>query len=92
MSTPTIYASQAGPALALPRIAMGPFTRYRANAAHVHIAFAIEYYSQRASVPGTLLLTKATFISPHASGQANVPGICNAEQIKVWESGHRYGA
>ncbi|MCJ1279254.1 hypothetical protein MMC21_007078 [Puttea exsequens] len=65
---------------------MAPLTRYRANEAHVHSPLAMEYYSQRASVPGTLLVTEATFISPRASGYDNVPGIYNADQIKAWKA------
>ena len=63
---------------------MAPLTRYRATSAHVPTSLATEYYTQRASVPGTLLITEATFISPRASGYANAPGIYNAEQIKAW--------
>ena len=64
---------------------MAPLTRYRASDDHVHGDLAAEYYSQRASVPGTLLVTEATFISPKASGYANVPMIYNAEQIAGWK-------
>ena len=67
------------------RVAMAPLTRYRATSAHVHTDLATEYYAQRACVPGTLLITEATFISPRASGYANVPGIYNADQIKAWK-------
>jgi NADPH2 dehydrogenase len=49
------------------------------------LPFVKDYYAQRASVPGTLLITEATFISPRASGYPNVPGIWNAEQIKAWK-------
>ena len=65
---------------------MAPLTRFRANDAHVHTSLAVEYYSQRASVPGTLLITEATFISPRASGYANVPGIYNKDQIEGWKN------
>lgn len=68
------------------RVVMAPLTRYRANDAHVHTSLATEYYSQRASVPGTLLITEATFISPRASGYANVPGIYNKDQIEAWKN------
>ena len=67
------------------RVVMAPLTRYRANDAHVHTSLATEYYGQRASVPGTLLITEATFISPRASGYANAPGIYNKDQIKAWK-------
>lgn len=67
------------------RLAMAPLTRYRADDAHVHTQIAVEYYAQRASVPGTLLVTEATFISPRASGYANVPGIYNSAQVAAWK-------
>jgi NADPH2 dehydrogenase len=67
------------------RIVMAPLTRYRADDNHVPSTFAAEYYSQRASVPGTLLITEATFISPQGGGYANVPGIYNSAQIKAWK-------
>lgn len=68
------------------RVVMAPLTRYRATDAHVHTSLATEYYSQRASVSGTLLITEATFISPRASGYANVPGIYNKAQIDAWKN------
>lgn len=66
------------------RVIMAPLTRFRANDAHVPTKCAREYYEQRASTPGTLLITEATFISPRAAGYRNVPGIWNTEQIKAW--------
>jgi NADPH2 dehydrogenase len=47
---------------------MAPLTRFRADDSHVQLPIATEYYSQRAVVPGTMLVTEATFISPRASG------------------------
>ncbi len=67
------------------RLVMAPLTRYRADDNHVQLDIAQEYYSQRASVPGTLLITEATFISPRASGYRNVPGIYNEAQIVAWK-------
>lgn len=67
------------------RIVMAPLTRFRANAEHVHGDLAEEYYSQRASTPGTLLITEGTFISPRCSGFTNVPGIYTAAQIAAWK-------
>lgn len=67
------------------RLIMAPLTRYRADDAHVQLPIATEYYAQRASVPGTMLITEATFISPRASGMDNIPGIYNADQIKQWK-------
>ena len=41
------------------RVAMAPLTRFRASDSHAILPFAAEYYGQRASVPGTLLITEA---------------------------------
>jgi NADPH2 dehydrogenase len=68
------------------RLTLAPLTRFRADDQHVHFDIAKEYYEQRASTPGTLLITEATFISPRASGMDNVPGIWNAAQIAAWRS------
>ena len=67
------------------RVIMAPLTRFRANAEHVHTDIAVEYYAQRASVPGTLIITEATLIAPQAGGYPNVPGIWSAEQIAAWK-------
>lgn len=67
------------------RVALAPLTRYRANKDHVHGDLAVQYYTQRASVPGTLLITEATFIAAKAGGYNNVPGIYTDEQIAAWK-------
>ncbi|AEO66404.1 8a0f7cb4-ba38-4192-9e3c-a56921e1fd56 [Thermothielavioides terrestris] len=67
------------------RVAMAPLTRYRASDEHVPLVpLVANYYGQRASVPGTLLVTEATFVAPAAGGYANVPGIYNAAQVAAW--------
>ncbi|KAI9435547.1 hypothetical protein H4582DRAFT_1970321, partial [Lactarius indigo] len=55
------------------RIVMAPLTRYRANKDHVHGELAKTYYTQRSGVPGTLIITEATFIAPQAGGYPNIP-------------------
>ncbi|KAI0640742.1 NADH:flavin oxidoreductase/NADH oxidase [Trametes meyenii] len=67
------------------RVVLAPMTRYRADDAHVHTPMGVEYYGQRASVPGTLLITEAAFISPQAGGMPNVPGIWNDDQVAAWK-------
>ncbi|KAH8802425.1 hypothetical protein F5884DRAFT_802025 [Xylogone sp. PMI_703] len=67
------------------RIAMAPLTRFRATEDHVLLPFAKEYYAQRASTPGTLLITEGTFIAPEAGGYSNVPGIWNEAHIAAWK-------
>jgi NADPH2 dehydrogenase len=74
-----------GPVTLKQRIVMAPLTRFRADDTHVPLPIVAEYYGQRASVPGTLLITEATFISARASGYANVPGLWTPEQLASWK-------
>ncbi|KAL4876847.1 hypothetical protein BJY04DRAFT_138850 [Aspergillus karnatakaensis] len=67
------------------RVVMAPLTRNRADDNHVHLDIAREYYAQRASVPGTLLISEGTFISARAGGTNNVPGIWSQAQIEQWK-------
>ena len=67
------------------RIVLPPLTRNRANAQHVHSDLALEYYRQRSSEPGTLLITEATFIAGQAGGYPHVPGLWNKEQTAAWK-------
>ena len=66
------------------RLGMPSLTRSRATEARVPTSLMKEYYSQRASVPGTLLLSEGTFISPSCGGFPNAPGIWNSDQIEAW--------
>jgi NADPH2 dehydrogenase len=66
------------------RIAMAPLTRNRAEDNHVPGPLAKSYYSQRASIPGTLLFTEGTQVSPLAGGLGNAPGIWNEDQVAAW--------
>lgn len=67
------------------RIAMAPMTRFRVDDQHVPLPIVKDYYAQRASVPGTLLITEATVISPNGGGYPNVPGIWSDAQIAAWK-------
>ncbi|KAI1128768.1 NADH:flavin oxidoreductase/NADH oxidase [Nemania abortiva] len=66
------------------RVAMAPLTRYRCDDEYVPLPMAKEYYEQRATVPGTLLITEATYISRSSVGRYNLPGIYNEVQIARW--------
>jgi NADPH2 dehydrogenase len=46
---------------------------------------AAEYYGQRASVPGTLLVSEATIIAEPYGGYPNVPGIYTQAHIDAWK-------
>ncbi|KAJ5770057.1 FMN-linked oxidoreductase [Penicillium nucicola] len=67
------------------RMAMAPMTRLRADTSHLLLPSVKEYYQQRASVPGSLLIAEATVISPRHGGYSNVPGIFNDKQIASWK-------
>ncbi|TFK50380.1 NADH:flavin oxidoreductase/NADH oxidase [Heliocybe sulcata] len=67
------------------RVVLAPLTRYRADDTHVHGKLGLEYYTQRASFPGTLLITEGTFIAVKAGGMSNVPGIWSDEQVAGWK-------
>ncbi|KFY19675.1 hypothetical protein V491_04292, partial [Pseudogymnoascus sp. VKM F-3775] len=67
------------------RVALAPLTRFRATDAHVPLPMVATHYAQRAAVPGTFLLTEATYVSPAAVGYRHAPGIYNAAQIAAWK-------
>ncbi|CDO73612.1 hypothetical protein BN946_scf185014.g82 [Trametes cinnabarina] len=70
------------------RVVLAPLTRCRANTKHIHGDLAVQYYAQRASVPGTLLITEATYIAPQTVGHPlgpTIPGIWSDEQIGAWK-------
>ncbi len=66
------------------RVVLAPLTRIQADNAHVPTDLQVEYYAQRASVPGTLLITEATFISANGAGMNLVPGVWSDAQVEGW--------
>ncbi|CEN61325.1 Putative NADH:flavin oxidoreductase/NADH oxidase family protein (AFU_orthologue; AFUA_2G04060) [Aspergillus calidoustus] len=67
------------------RITLPPMTRYRVTPEnHIPLDMVTEYYAQRASVPGTLLITEAILISQRTGVYKNVPGLWTPEQIAQW--------
>lgn len=67
------------------RVSHLPTTRMRATSEHVPTDLQLKYYEDRASVPGTLLVTEATFISEEAGLYAKVPGIWSEAQTQAWK-------
>ncbi|KAF5360282.1 hypothetical protein D9758_009149 [Tetrapyrgos nigripes] len=67
------------------RVALAPLTRLRADEKHVPLPIVKEMYAQRASTPGTLLISEATFITARAGGYQYAPGIWSDEQIAAWK-------
>ncbi|KAJ9416485.1 hypothetical protein QL093DRAFT_2436731 [Fusarium oxysporum] len=67
------------------RVVMAPMTRLRADENHAPLDMMREYYAQRASVSGTLLITEATFVSTKSRGRdENAPGIFTQQQVEAW--------
>ncbi|KAL0575575.1 hypothetical protein V5O48_006391 [Marasmius crinis-equi] len=68
------------------RVVLAPLTRVRADTNHVPSSPLVkEYYTQRASEPGTLLIAEGTIVHPRAGGYAHVPGIWSDAQIEAWK-------
>ncbi|KAJ6474537.1 hypothetical protein DFH09DRAFT_1266581 [Mycena vulgaris] len=68
------------------RVVFAPLTRFKADTEHVpFLPLVSDYYTQRGSRPGSLLITEATFIAARAGGYAHIPGIWSAEQIAGWK-------
>ncbi|KAI0076972.1 NADH:flavin oxidoreductase/NADH oxidase [Panus rudis PR-1116 ss-1] len=67
------------------RVVMAPLTRFRADINHVVSDLVSEYYGQRSRIPGTLIISEATFISAKAGGYDNIPALETPEQIAGWK-------
>ncbi|KAK5062448.1 hypothetical protein LTR84_004519 [Exophiala bonariae] len=67
------------------RIIMPGVSRMRATDDHVPTDMMLEYYTQRAAVPGTLIVTEANLIATEHRGYTNAPGIWSQEQISAWK-------
>jgi len=66
------------------RVVMASLTRLRTNNEQVPLPIVAEYYGQRASVPGTLIVSEATSISQNVGVSHYAPGIWTSEQIGAW--------
>ncbi|KAM6508354.1 hypothetical protein FALCPG4_018227 [Fusarium falciforme] len=67
------------------RIALAPLTRYRNDHSHVAMPFVERYYSERASTPGSLIISEATGISIQETGERQGPGFVTDEQVAAWK-------
>ncbi|KAJ7439984.1 hypothetical protein FB451DRAFT_1355599 [Mycena latifolia] len=68
------------------RVVFAPATRFRADANHVPLPHVAEYYEQRASTSGSLLISEGTLIAQRAGGWKHAPGIWSDEQISAWKT------
>ena len=67
------------------RVGMAPMGRFRSDAKVVPTDLMVEYYAQRSSTPGTLIITEGGIVHPKADGMPFLPGIWNKEQIVGWK-------
>jgi NADPH2 dehydrogenase len=87
MSTSKLFqAIQVGTVTLQHRVVMAPLTRWRASSEHIHTDLAVQHYSARGSVPGTLIITEGTYIASKATGDnIKIPGIWSDEQVAAWK-------
>ncbi|KAK7423249.1 hypothetical protein QQZ08_009145 [Neonectria magnoliae] len=65
---------------------MAPLTRFRADESHVPLPISVEYYTQRASTPGTFIIAEATHVSPRHCGFIYATGLWTKAQIEGWRA------
>ncbi|KAJ7931737.1 hypothetical protein B0H13DRAFT_1957416 [Mycena leptocephala] len=86
MSTPKLFQpTLVGDIELSHRVVFAPATRFRADANHAPLPHVAEYYAQRASTSGSLLISEATYIAARAGGYPHAPGIWSEEQIAAWK-------
>ncbi|KAF7347200.1 putative inactive dehydrogenase EasA [Mycena venus] len=86
MSTPKLFQPiQVGDIQLSHRVVFAPTTRFRADDDHTPFPHVVEYYGQRASQPGSLIISEATLIAERAGASKHAPGIWSDEQIAAWK-------
>jgi NADPH2 dehydrogenase len=68
---------------------MAPLTRLRANTQNEPQEMAVEYYSQRACIPGTLIIAEGSIIAEKAGGMPYIAGLWTETQIAGWKKASR---
>ena len=67
------------------RIVLSPLSRCRATKDHVHTKLGVEYYTQRSSFPGSLLITESSVIHPAAGAYPHSAYIYTDAQVQAWK-------
>jgi len=65
------------------RVGMAPLTRLRIGESNLPLPFVKDYYAQRASVPGTLIVTEGINIDPGVDSP--IPSLVNPAQVSSWK-------
>lgn len=66
------------------RIVLAPLTRLRNDDEHAPVPFMEKHYADRASEPGTLVISEATSINHFEEGSPHVPGLVSDKQVEAW--------
>ncbi|KAJ6569862.1 FMN-linked oxidoreductase [Mycena vulgaris] len=86
MSPQLFQSVNIGPFSLNHRVVLCPLTRLKADANHVpFLPLVKDYYTQRASTPGTLLIAESTLIAAKAGGFPDMPGIWSRDHINAWK-------
>jgi NADH:flavin oxidoreductase / NADH oxidase family len=88
ISSPALFSpTKVGASQLKHRVVFAPCTRFRCDPeTHAPIVpLKKTYYEQRASVPGTLIISEGTIVAEKACGMGNVPGIWSTEQMTAWK-------
>ncbi|KAJ7915906.1 NADH:flavin oxidoreductase/NADH oxidase [Mycena leptocephala] len=86
MSSQLFHGITVGPVSLKHRVVLAPLTRLKGDTNHVPLLPLVkDYYTQRGSTPGTLLIAESTIIIAKAGGFPNMPGIWSPEQITAWK-------
>lgn len=68
------------------RVVFAPLSRFRADPeTRAPTDLFIEYYSQRAHTPGTLLITESVLVAPQLAGYPVMPGLWTEAQLQGWK-------
>ncbi|ESK87045.1 nadh:flavin oxidoreductase nadh oxidase [Moniliophthora roreri MCA 2997] len=67
------------------RVVHAPLTRLRTNESSVPLPIMKEYYAQRASTPGTLIIGEASIVHPSQHGVPHASSFNSEEDIQAWK-------
>lgn len=67
------------------RVSLAALTRYRNDDDHVPLDMMRQYYADRASAPGTLIVSEASAISEAEAGEPNNASMATPAQAAAWK-------
>lgn len=67
------------------KVVYAPTTRFRALPDHTPSDLELQYYKDRSSYPGTLVITEGTIATTKTGTYPNVPGIYTDKHVEAWK-------